>query len=101
MTNAKSQVEAFKKSGPLPTNLTALKDPAFIGYTNAYFNNAPTAKIFGDSVANIKPLHLGPKHGAVKEQAFEAALNALQAGKKTAQEAWDQFLTDVPSKGAY
>jgi len=101
LTNAKSQVEAFKKSGPLPTNLAALKDPAFTGYTNAYFNNAPTAKIFGEGVANIKPIHLGPRHGAVKEQAFEAALNALQAGKKSVAEAWDQFLTDAPGKGSF
>jgi len=101
LTSAKGQIEAFKKSGPLPTNLTALKDPAFTGYTNAYFNNAPTGKIFGESVANIKPLHLGPKHAAVKEGAFENALNALQAGKKSAADAWTQFLTDVPAKGAY
>jgi len=101
LTNAKSQVEAFKKSGPLPTNTTALADPAFTGYTNPYFNNAPTGKIFGESVASIKPIYLGPKHAAVKEQAFEAALNALQAGKKSATEAWDQFLADAPGKGAY
>jgi cellobiose transport system substrate-binding protein len=101
LTSAKGQIEAFKKSGPLPTNLTALKDPAFTSYTNPYFNNAPTGKIFGDSVANIKPLHLGPKHGAVKEQAFEAALNALQAGKLSADAAWKQFLDNVPAKGAY
>ena len=29
LTNAKSQVEAFKLKGPLPTNLEALKNPAF------------------------------------------------------------------------
>jgi cellobiose transport system substrate-binding protein len=101
LTSAQGQIAAFKKSGPLPTNLTALKDPAFTGYTNPYFNNAPTGKIFGDSVANIKPLHLGPKHGSVKEGAFENALNALQSGKKNAADAWTQFLTDVPGKGAF
>jgi cellobiose transport system substrate-binding protein len=101
LTNATSQVAAFKKSGPLPTNKTALADPSFTGYTNAYFNNAPTAKTFGDSVANIKPLHLGPKHGAVKERAFEAALNALQAGQLNADQAWAQFLADVPVQGTF
>ena len=33
LTNAKSQVAAFKLKGPLPTNLEALKNPAFHGYT--------------------------------------------------------------------
>jgi cellobiose transport system substrate-binding protein len=101
LTNAQGQVAAFKKSGPLPTNLTALQDPSFTGYTNDYFSNAPTGKIFGDSVANIKPIHLGPKHGAVKERAFEGALNAFQAGQLTAAQAWDQFLKDVPVQGSF
>jgi len=101
LTNAKSQVEAFKAKGPLPTNLQALQDPAFQGFTNPYFNNAPTGKIFGGSVANIKPLSLGPKHGAVKEKAFEPALQAYEQGKLKADAAWDQFLKDVPLQGSY
>jgi cellobiose transport system substrate-binding protein len=101
LTNAQSQVAAFKLKGPLPTNLQALQSPDFTGYTNAYFNNAPTGKIFGDSVANIKPVHLGPKHASVKERAFEGALNALQAGQLNKDQAWEQFLKDVPAQGSF
>jgi cellobiose transport system substrate-binding protein len=101
LTNGSSQVAAFKKSGPLPTETTALQDPAFTGYTDAYFNNAPTGKIFGESVKNIQPVHLGPKHAAVKERAFEGGLNALQAGQLSADAAWQQFLNDVPVQGAF
>ena len=61
LTSAEGQVAAFKAKGPLPTNLTALQNPQFQSYQNAYFNNAPTGKIFGDSVAGIKPLHPGPE----------------------------------------
>jgi len=100
LTNAQSQVTAFKKSGPLPTELQALQDPAFTGYTNAYFNNAPTGKIFGETAKTIQPVHLGPRHAAVKEQAFESALNALQAGQLSKDEAWQKFLQDVPIRGA-
>ena len=39
--------------------------------------------------------------GTSVEQAFEAALNALQAGKLSADAAWKQFLDNVPAKGAY
>jgi cellobiose transport system substrate-binding protein len=42
LTNASSQVAEFKLKGPLPTNLKALQDPAFTGYTDPYFSNAPT-----------------------------------------------------------
>jgi cellobiose transport system substrate-binding protein len=101
LTNATSQVAAFKKSGPLPTNLQALASPDFTGYTNEYFNNAPTGQIFGESVKNIQPVHLGPKHGNAKERAFESALNALQAGQLSKEKAWEQFLTDLPNQAAY
>ncbi len=101
LTSAEGQVAAFVAKGPLPTNLTALQNPQFQSYQNAYFNNAPTGKIFGGSVAGIKPLILGPKHAAVKEKAMEPALQALEQGKITEPEAWQQFLKDVPIQGAY
>ena len=101
LTNAQSQVAAFKLKGPLPTNLSALANPDFQSYQNPYFNNAPTGKIFGESVANIKPLVLGPKHGAVKEKALEPALQGYEKGTLTADAAWKQFLTDVPLQGSY
>jgi cellobiose transport system substrate-binding protein len=101
LTNAQSQVAAFKLKGPLPTNLTALANPDFQTYKNAYFSDAPTGKIFGESVANIKPLVLGPKHGAVKEKALEPALQALEKGTLSADAAWKQFLNDVPIQGSY
>jgi len=101
LTNSDSQVSAFKAKGPLPTNLTALSNPDFQAYQNAYFNNAPTGKIFGESVAKIKPLVLGPKHGSVKEKALEPALQALEQGKISEADAWKQFLNDVPIQGGY
>jgi cellobiose transport system substrate-binding protein len=52
-------------------------------------------------VSKIKPLTLGPKHAAVKEKAFEPALQAYEQGKISADAAWKQFLNDVPIQGAY
>ncbi|MEU5670877.1 ABC transporter substrate-binding protein [Micromonospora sp. NPDC047762] len=101
LTNAKSQVEAFKLKGPLPTNLEALKNEAFISYTNEYFSNAPTGKIFGESVAKIQPTHLGPKHQAVKENALEPALRAFENGQADKAKAWEQFTKDAKTQGAF
>ena len=101
LTNGDSQVAAFKLKGPLPTQLTALQNPDFQGFQNPYFNNAPTGKIFGETVAKIKPLVLGPKHNSVKERALEPQLQALEQGKISEAEAWKQFLNDVPIQGAY
>lgn len=101
LTNATSQVAAFKLKGPLPTNLQSLQNQEFLTYTNAYFNNAPTGKIFGEGVAKIKPIHLGPKHQAVKERAMEPALQAYEGGQMSAQAAWDQFIKDAAIQGAF
>jgi cellobiose transport system substrate-binding protein len=101
LTNATSQVEAFKLKGPLPTNLEALQNPDFVAYTNPYFNNAPTGKIFGESVSKIQPLSYGPKHQAVKENAMDPALRAYESGQISATEAWDQFQKDAPVQGAF
>ncbi|SNT31571.1 cellobiose transport system substrate-binding protein [Asanoa hainanensis] len=101
LTSASSQVAAFKLKGPLPTNLEALKNPDFQSYTNPYFSDAPTGKIFGGSVEGIKPVHLGPKHQAVKEQAMEPALRAYENGEANAAAAWDQFIKDAATQGAF
>jgi cellobiose transport system substrate-binding protein len=101
LTSATSQVAAFKLKGPLPTNLEALKNPDFQAYTNPYFSDAPTGKIFGGSVEGIKPVHLGPKHQAVKEQAMEPALRAYENGEANATAAWDQFIKDATTQGAF
>ncbi len=61
LTSAEGQVAAFVAKGPLPTNLTALQDPQFQAYQNAYFNNAPTGKIFGESVAKHQAAHPRPE----------------------------------------
>ncbi len=101
LTNATSQVEAFKAKGPLPTNLEALKNEEFLSYTNEYFSNAPTGKIFGESVAKIEPVHLGPKHQAVKENAYEPALRAFENGQADKNKAWEQFTKDAATQGAF
>jgi cellobiose transport system substrate-binding protein len=101
LTSADSQIAAFVAKGPLPTNLSALQDPKLAAYQSAYFNNAPTGKIFGETVSKIKPLVLGPKYASVREQAMEPALQAFEQGKISADAAWAQFLKDVPIQGAY
>ncbi|GAA4458984.1 ABC transporter substrate-binding protein [Phytohabitans houttuyneae] len=101
LTNTAGQVAAFKKSGPLPTNLKALEDPSFTSFTNKYFSDAPTGKIFGESVKEIVPTHLGPKHQAIKENAMEPALRAYETGQTTKEKAWEQFTKDAATQGAF
>jgi cellobiose transport system substrate-binding protein len=90
LTSPEGEVAAFKEAGPLPSSPKALDDPAFLALTNDYFSNAPVGKIFGTGAKALKPIVLGPKHQAVKERAFEPALQAVEQGKLTPDKAWQQ-----------
>ncbi|MFC0625129.1 ABC transporter substrate-binding protein [Kribbella deserti] len=95
LTSPASQIEAFKEAGPLPSSPKALDDPAFQALKNDYFSNAPVGQIFGTGAKALKPLVLGPKHQAIKERAFEPAMQAVEQGKLTPDKAWQQALTST------
>lgn len=100
LTNAQSQVAAFKAKGPLPSNLKALDDPDFKAYKNPYFSDAPVGAIFGEGAKTLKPGIIGPKHQAVKERAFEPQLQAYEAGQISAADAWATAIKDSETQGA-
>jgi len=101
LTDAHGQIEAFKEAGPLPTNLEALANADFQNYTNPYFNNAPTGRIFGETVQKIDPVVYGPRHADIRERAMEPAARLFEQGQMTREEAFKQFLRDVPLQGSY
>jgi hypothetical protein len=43
----------------------------------------------------------GPRHADVRERAQEPAARLYEQGQLTFEQAWDQFLTDVPLQGAF
>lgn len=92
LTSSKGQIAAFNKAGPLPSNLSALEDPGFKAKTDPYFNNAPVGQIFGAGAKTLQPVYLGPKHQAVKERAFEPAIQSVEQGKATPDQAWKNAL---------
>lgn len=95
LTSPQSHVAAFKEAGPLPSSPQALDDPAFLALKNTYFSNAPVGQIFGSGAKSLKPMVLGPKHQAVKERAFEPAMQAVEQGKLTPDKAWAQALRNA------
>ncbi len=95
LTNADSQVAAFKAKGPLPSNLKALDNPDFQAYKNPYFSDAPVGAIFGAGAKTLQPVYLGPKHAAIKERAFEPALQSIEQGKAAPDKAWTTALAEA------
>ncbi|TDC76489.1 extracellular solute-binding protein [Micromonospora sp. KC606] len=97
LTSAKSQAEAFKKVGNLPSSPQALSDPAVAEATNDYFSNAPVGKIFAAGASDLKPVYLGPKNQAVRD-AVENALRSVEQGK-AADAAWQDAVKNGEAAG--
>ncbi|TDB73115.1 ABC transporter substrate-binding protein [Micromonospora sp. KC721] len=97
LTSAKSQAEAFKKVGNLPSSPQALSDPAVAEATNDYFSNAPVGKIFAAGASELKPVYLGPKNQAVRD-AVENALRSVEQGK-AADAAWQDAVKNGEAAG--
>jgi cellobiose transport system substrate-binding protein len=94
LTGKEGGIAAFKEQGPLPSNVKALDDAEITGATNAYFNNAPTGKIFGAAAKSLAPIYLGPKHQALWENVYEPAMQSAEQGKATSAAAWSKANAD-------
>jgi cellobiose transport system substrate-binding protein len=87
LSSPPGQIGAFKSKNTFPSSTQAAQDPAVSGAKSAYFNDAPTGKIFGDMAAQVKPVYLGPKNEDVR-QGVENVLIAVGQGKVKPEEAW-------------
>jgi cellobiose transport system substrate-binding protein len=94
LTGAEGQVEAFNKIGALPSNPQALDDPAVVNKTNAYFNNAPTGAMFAAGAKSLKPVYLGVKNQAVRDE-VENALRSVEQKQRTADAAWQEAVKNA------
>lgn len=94
LTSAKGQTAAFKSKNNFPSSPQAIDDPAVQGFANAYFNDAPVGKIFGDSVKALKPVYLGPDNLAINDRVTNA-LTAVEQGKLQPDEAWAKAVDDA------
>ncbi|MBD2899260.1 hypothetical protein amrb99_82430 [Actinomadura sp. RB99] len=89
LTSPQGQTGAYAAANTFPSSPQAEQDPAVAGSKNAYFNDAPAGKIFGDLVASVKPVHLGPKNEDVRA-AVENVLISVGQGKVKPDEAWSK-----------
>jgi cellobiose transport system substrate-binding protein len=68
------------------------------GATNDYFSGAPTGKIFGEGAQSFKPVYLGPKNQAVRDE-VENALRSVEQGQRTPDQAWQDAVTKGTAAG--
>ncbi len=94
LTSPQGQVGAFKEAGPLPSSPQALDDPAFLALKNDYFSNAPVGADLRHRCEGPAAGLLGPKHQAVRTR-LEPAMQAVEQGKLTPEQAWAQAQRDA------
>jgi cellobiose transport system substrate-binding protein len=94
LTSKATQLRLFTDAGALPSIPALYSDPTITGFTNPFFNNAPTGKIFTDAAKALKPQHVGPKAGDVLTT-FGNALQRVEQGKQAPAASWDQALKDL------
>jgi cellobiose transport system substrate-binding protein len=95
LSSPEGQIEGFKALGGLPSSPQALSDPAVLEATNEYFNDAPTGQVFGAGAEDLQPVYLGPLNNAIREDAYEDALQTVEQGLRDAAEAWDTARSDA------
>jgi cellobiose transport system substrate-binding protein len=99
LTAPEQQIKAFEAKNTFPSQVEALSDPALLGATNAFFNDAPTGEILSNraQAVTVQP-YKGPKYADIIA-AFQAAILRVDEGQETPDEAWDSFTADVERIG--
>ncbi|KRF34703.1 ABC transporter substrate-binding protein [Nocardioides sp. Soil805] len=99
LTAPEQQIKAFEAKGTFPSQNEALSDPVLLESTNAFFNDAPTGEILAERAEAIDFIpHKGPKYADINT-AFQQAIQRVDEGKESADEAWQSFLADVERLG--
>ncbi|MEU4169262.1 ABC transporter substrate-binding protein [Streptomyces sp. NPDC026665] len=95
LTSADSEKKIFTDpTGSLPSLTEALSDPAVQNTRKAYFNDAPTGKIFAASAKGLRPSFRGTKDQQVRIP-FANALQLVEQGKESPAGAWRKALADA------
>lgn len=89
LTSPQGQVGAYKDKNTFPSSPQAQQDPAVSQFKSEYFSGAPVGQLFSASAQQVKPVHLGPKNEAVRED-VEDVLISLGQGKVKSADAWAQ-----------
>ncbi|GAA0727327.1 extracellular solute-binding protein [Dactylosporangium roseum] len=84
----------FRTQGHLPSQAALYDDPAVLGHTSPFFNNAPTGQIFTRAAKDLRPQYQGPKDGDIGPL-IGLGINRVDNGRQRPEQAWRQVLKDV------
>ncbi|EFC86437.1 ABC transporter substrate-binding protein [Parafrankia sp. EUN1f] len=94
LTAPEQQTRIFKETGNFPSSVTSIKDSAVQSFTNPFFDDAPTGKIFGESAISLEPQYQGSKHGAIR-QAMEHGIQRIEQENQAADKAFSESVDEA------
>ncbi|WP_285748307.1 ABC transporter substrate-binding protein [Lentzea sp. NBRC 105346] len=95
LTTPEQQIKAFQAKGTFPSQVEALKSPALLEQTNAYFGGVKAGALFAEQAQKVKAAqYKGPADGQVQENVFSPALQSVEQGKNP-DDAWKTAVQDA------
>lgn len=94
MQSPQSQLAHYVGAGSLPSTPSVYKDPKLTSHKDPFFSNAPTGKIYTESLLGLKPFYIGPDSSAIGQE-FQNALTNVEQGKGDPAKAWDTALKNI------
>ena len=93
LTAPEQQIRAFQTKGNFPSQTDALDDPELLGYTNAFFNDAPVGQIYSDMSRkiNVSP-YKGTNYFAVSTLVTDALTRVDVDKTDDADASWSKAL---------
>ncbi|WRH18626.1 extracellular solute-binding protein [Microbacterium sp. JZ37] len=95
LTSPETQVKAFVNAGTFPSQPEAYEDAELTGFSNPYFNDAPTGEI---GIARAEAVEVSPVKGPKYFQFHDALQNAVTRvfdGIEDADTSWDTWVEEV------
>lgn len=100
LTAPEQQIKAFKSKGTFPSQQAALASTELTGTTNAFFNNAPTGKIFSERAQAVKVVPFkGAKYSGINDAMHQAIARVDIDKTDTAESSWEKFVSAVKALG--
>ncbi|MFJ6215347.1 extracellular solute-binding protein [Streptomyces sp. NPDC092296] len=98
LTSATQQEKIFTQFGNIPSTVAGLDSPAVQDAKLAYFNDAPTGKIYGQIAKDTVPAPIGPWDGQVKDIITKNGLLDIEQHHVDPKKSWDNVLKLVKDK---
>ncbi|GLU46208.1 extracellular solute-binding protein [Nocardiopsis ansamitocini] len=89
LSSPEGQLGAWNAANNLPSSPEVLDDPAVSEFERDYFNNAPVGQIYGETAKELEPVYYGINNAQVAEE-FRKAMEAMEQGQLSPDEAWGQ-----------